>query len=306
MALIYCLTLSFIGCSESILWPFDTDDTECENGCDSNTMIIGCDNRMVRPDDIDSTTEEPWSFTGRFDPVGCTGTLIADKYVLTAAHCLQNLGRNPVGFALGQKAQHFDQRPFGTHGVRRVFIPTLYQDSNNEEDQAYDYAIAELWEPVQGATPAHWGHIDWDDVKLKPVFTAGYPGTQPDGGILGRAWFTEGAHHAAQPFGWIDGGESGLLYTNVDGTGGQSGSPVYSFLAPSEHNQGAGIIRKVNGVLIGSPVAACIENQNWVARLTPGAVEHIENVMAPNTIDFFWKVIDLPWSPTTAQMEPWP
>lgn len=53
---------------------------------------------------------------------------------------------------------------------------------------------------------------------------------------------------------------------------GQSGSPVYVF---------QGGRRRIVGVLLGSPLSACQQGQDWVSRITPETAERIG-------IDFSW------------------
>jgi V8-like Glu-specific endopeptidase len=255
---------------------------DCPSTCSSSEIIIGCDDRFPKPNDVDGATKAPWRFTGRFDDPKCTGALIDGKFILTCAHCMMGRGDAPMTFSLAQEAEAACRRPYGSYAVRRIWIPRDFGGTDKEEDRALDFAIAELWTPIAGATPAHWGYMKWSKLKNKRPRSVGYPFVIPGPPwTLGTPWAT-GAQEflSSQPYRWIDGGERGLLYTTLDGTGGQSGSPVYVF------NNGR---RKIIGVLLGSPVAACEAGQNWVARLTPDIVEHIKNVIDPRTLDFWWE-----------------
>ena len=72
-----------------------------------------------------------------------------------------------------------------------------------------------------------------------------------------------------------------------------------------EHD-GDGIIRRVHGVLVGSPVPNCGQDENWVAYLTPNAVNNIDDAMAENTRGSFWNITELANRPTVGQGENWP
>ena len=98
----------------------------------------------------DTRVPTPYIVNGRtttdFPEVGivnddCTGTLIAPRFVLTAAHCVENVGNRFASFEVGGE----------TYLSRRIVRHPQYDPGDFGD--GYDLAIIELREPVVGVEP---------------------------------------------------------------------------------------------------------------------------------------------------------
>ncbi|MEJ6401450.1 trypsin-like serine peptidase [Yoonia sp. 2307UL14-13] len=145
------------------------------------TPDIGCD--AVRARTIVDAAQPPWHVIGRVNFASidvrshCTGTLIADDIVVTAAHCLFNRARKrwipaeSIRFVVGYQR--------GTHqGAANALYYTLPGDQDPTSNslspsRASDWALLVLDQPLRAVHQTHS-----EEIGPEPRI-AGYPGIRP-------------------------------------------------------------------------------------------------------------------------------
>jgi V8-like Glu-specific endopeptidase len=191
----------------------------------TSSFVIGADSRVrISPADF-----FPWSAQCHLEMtfpdgtrVNGSGTLIGDKYVLTAGHCVffPDFG----GWATSIKVfpgRDGDSKPWSANSVRLRSVTgwTVNQDSD------YDYGLITLDGSVGWETGwfAIWPASDSDLSATANL--SGYPGDKP----AGTQWYAAGS---------VTGYNSNHVDHNIDIIKGDSGAGVYRFYGSTRYVYG--------------------------------------------------------------------
>ncbi len=161
-----------------------------------------------------------WEGVGRLDIQNkgfCTASLIRDRLILTAAHCLYDddgtlLAPNRFEFRAGLRSG----RAEATRRVSRVFAHPGYSHNGNgadPEEVALDIAVLELAQPIR-------------TTRVRPYQIAKHPITGDEVGVVSYGRGREDAP-SLQEVCSVLGRQTGVIVMNCDVEFGSSGSPVF-------------------------------------------------------------------------------
>lgn len=181
-------------------------------GTAGTESVIGADNRTR----VTATTTRPNSAIVHITRNGgahCTGWLVSKDTLVTAGHCLYDVGTQQwysgLSFTPGRNAS---TAPYGSATATRRVIDNAYAASG---DTRQDWGIVKLSSPLGTST-------GWFALKSQ---TGGYEGTSatvrgyPGDKAFGTLWTMTGTVAQSTP--------NGVCYS-MDTFGGQSGSPVFN------------------------------------------------------------------------------
>ena len=201
---------------------------EPQKDADGNLIysVIGADNRV----NITNTTVYPWRAITKLlirwpngQTGGCSGTMVAARYVLTAGHCIHNEARggwaSSVEVVPGLDGAY---RPYGSAFASYFRSVTAWTEDQNAEA---DYGLITLDRNL-GNTVGWFGYGTWSNLEGLTGNLAGYPGDLGGGREM---------YYDADPI--LDTNDKRLFY-QIDTFNGQSGSGVYRIISGSRYVMG--------------------------------------------------------------------
>lgn len=222
--------LSLASCKQEMRPPIDGDENANITAAQSK-VVIGADNRQSISH-IDSSLSRQALKVGQlitYYQVGnnqsrmqvCTASLIANNYIITAAHCAFNESGDSL-----LTHQYFypgideeNTSPYGKYPVLELFLPSSFSKQGDSANPNHDMAIMRIGNDEKGVsagskvgTFGFWGREEFVDSK---ALTIGYPGDKPSN--------TQYFENNCQVYG---NNYNDLLELECDVYRGQSGSPL--------------------------------------------------------------------------------
>lgn len=174
--------------------------------------VIGTDERTR----VYSTTSWPWRAMGRIE-LGCSGTVVGPRHVITAGHCVYDPGSGTwysnIAFTPGQNGI---TSPYGIYSWSAVISVSGWI---NNWDRNYDYAMIVTSQNV-GYDTGYMSYGYGGEQVGWTVNINGYPCDKP----YGTMW------HSDCPLTIV---QTHRLYYECDTYNCMSGSSVYAYWAPS-------------------------------------------------------------------------
>lgn len=169
-----------------------------DQGANTIQGVVGSDGRTK----ITNTVQNPYYYIGRI-AIGCTGTLVGPRHVLTAGHCVSSGNGSFYSSLDFTVAQNGSYKPWGSEQWDKALTVNKWL---NGGDSNYDYGMI-----ILKAAP-HNGYTSYGSYSGGNVTVTGYPGDKP----FGTMWTMSGSS-------WSN---SMKIFYSLDTAGGQSGSGI--------------------------------------------------------------------------------